>query len=139
MCSPRWMPAVVEAPQLGSLGARVPLAEVVAEGEDPLLGAGLLLVAAGATEGGVEAVSAIASSRVAVCSRLRDGSWPGSSRTRPWSIAVLDAGHDQLLAELGDPPVAELEHLGEVVAGVDVQQRERELRPAGRPSPPAAA
>src|SRR4051794_14172775 len=38
---------VVDAPQLGALAARVPGAEVVAEGEDPLLRAGALLVAAG--------------------------------------------------------------------------------------------
>src|SRR5919198_1346648 len=40
--------AVVEVPQLGALVARVPLPEVVAEGEDPLLGPRALLVAAGA-------------------------------------------------------------------------------------------
>ena len=49
-------PAVVEAPQLGALVLRVPLAELVAEGEHPLLGPGLLLVAAGAAEQRVEAV-----------------------------------------------------------------------------------
>ncbi len=48
--------AVVEAPQLGALHLRVPLAELVAVGVDALLGAGLLLVAAAATEGGGEAV-----------------------------------------------------------------------------------
>ena len=47
---------VVEVPQLRALAARVPLAEVVAEGEDPLLRAGALLVAAGAAERGVEVV-----------------------------------------------------------------------------------
>src|SRR5690606_5764824 len=47
-------PRVVEVPQLGALVLRVPLAEVVAEGEDPLLGPGLLLVAPGAAEDGVE-------------------------------------------------------------------------------------
>ena len=41
---------------------------------------------------------------------------------------VLDARDDQPLAELGDAAVAELEHLGEVVSGVDVHQREREAR-----------
>src|SRR6185503_5734524 len=49
-------PPVVDAPQLGALAARVPLAEVVAEGEDPLLGPGALLVAARPAERGVEAV-----------------------------------------------------------------------------------
>src|SRR4051812_21721526 len=47
---------VVDAPQLRPLAARVPLAEVVAEAEDPLLRAGALLVAACPPERGVEAV-----------------------------------------------------------------------------------
>ena len=49
-------PAVVERPQLGPLAARVPLPEVVAEGEDPLLRAGALLVPARAAERRVEPV-----------------------------------------------------------------------------------
>src|SRR5690606_5035533 len=47
---------VVKVPQLGALVLRVPLAELVAEGEDPLLGPGLLLVAPGAAEDGVDLV-----------------------------------------------------------------------------------
>src|SRR3954453_1960891 len=45
-------PAIEEVPELGALVLRVPLAELVAEGEDALLGAGLVLVAAGAAGGG---------------------------------------------------------------------------------------
>src|SRR3954447_5140804 len=52
------VPAVVEVPQLGALVARVPLAELVAEAEDPLLGPGLLLVAPGPAEDGAELVLA---------------------------------------------------------------------------------
>src|SRR4029077_11467983 len=48
--------AVVQVPQLGSLRLGVPLTELVAEAEYPLLGAGLLLVATGPTERGVEFV-----------------------------------------------------------------------------------
>src|SRR5581483_2063652 len=48
--------AVVDGPQLGALVLGVPLAEVVPEGEDALLGPGLLLVPPGAPEGGVEAL-----------------------------------------------------------------------------------
>ena len=39
---------------------------------------------------------------------------------------LLDRGHDQSGPELVETPVAELEDLGEVVAGVDVHHRERE-------------
>ena len=47
---------VVERPQLGPLVLRVPLAELVAERVHPLLGPGLLLVAPGTAEHGVELV-----------------------------------------------------------------------------------
>jgi len=47
---------VVEVPQLRALVLRIPLAELVAEGEDPLLGPRLLLVPAGAAEQRVEPV-----------------------------------------------------------------------------------
>ena len=38
------VPAVVEAPQLGALVLRVPLAELVTERDDSLLGASFLLI-----------------------------------------------------------------------------------------------
>jgi hypothetical protein len=45
---------VVKISQLGALVARVPLAELVADGEHALLGAGLLLLPPRAAEGRVE-------------------------------------------------------------------------------------
>src|SRR4029077_15228275 len=48
--------AVVEIPELGPLGAGIPLAEVVTEREDPLLRAGALFVAPGAADCCVELV-----------------------------------------------------------------------------------
>ncbi len=81
-----------------------------------LLGAGALLVAAGAAEGGVEAVLL---DRVEQGRRLQTV----ARRARPGLLdhpagvdRVLDVGDDQPLAELDDQPVAELDHLGEVVA-----------------------
>src|SRR5262249_52827221 len=47
--------AVVEVPELRALRFRFPLPELVAEREDSLLGAGLLLVTPGAADHGVEA------------------------------------------------------------------------------------
>ena len=100
--------------------------------EDALLGAGALLVAAGAAEGGVEAVLG---DRVEQRRRLQ----AVARRARTGLLAhaagvdrVLDVGDDQPLAELLDEPVAELDHLGEVVPGVDVHHREREASRAER-------
>src|SRR4029453_7180739 len=49
--------AVVQVPQLRALVARVPLTEFVTQAQDALLGAGLVLVTAAATENGVELFS----------------------------------------------------------------------------------
>ena len=64
---------------------------------------------------------------------------PVSSATRPRVDRLLHRRDDQPLAELGDAAVAELDHLGEVVAGVDVHEREREAARAGTPSRRGAA
>ena len=124
MLSPCATPAVVEAPELGALVLGVPLAEVVAEGEDALLGAGLLLVAAGTAEEGVEAVllrGLEQDRRLDPVARAVGLLGHGAPVDR-----VLDRGDDELDVELVDPPVAVLEHLGEVQAGVDVHDRERD-------------
>ena len=51
---------------------------------------------------------------------------PGSSVTRPASIEAWTEPTIELGAELGDPAVPVVDDLGEVVAGVDVHERERE-------------
>ena len=121
------MPAVVEVPQFGPLRLGVPLAELVAEAEHPLLGAGLLLVAARPAERGVELV-------LPDGAQQRHGLQRVARRTvvhDPAGVDVLfDAGHDQTHAVAGDQFVAGGDHLVEVVAGVDVHHRERQ--PAGR-------
>ncbi len=118
--------AVVDVPELGALGLRIPLAEVVPEGEDALLGPGALLVAAGAAERRLESVLLDGVEE-------RHGLEPVARRARarllhhPAAVdRVLDMGHDQLGVQLGHEPVAVLDHLGEVVARVHVHHRERE-------------
>ena len=118
--------ALVELPELGSLTLGVPLAEGVAERQHPLLGPGLVLVAAGPAEGGVEACSLMASSSVVVCSRLREATGPGSA-TRPWSMESCTLATRSRAPSGLDLRVAVVEHLGEVVPGVDVEHREGDL------------
>src|SRR3954449_4611981 len=123
---------VVDAPQLRALAARIPLAEVVAEAEDPLLRAGALLVAAGPAERGVEAVLLDGVEERRRLQPVARRARPGLLGHAPVVDRLLHGGDDQPLAELGDAAVAELDDLGEVVPGVDVHQREREPpRPEG--------
>ena len=70
--------------------------------------------------------SSIASSSVVVCSWLRDARGPVSLDDAAPVDRLLHARDHEPLAELGDAAVAVLDHLGEVVAGVDVHERERE-------------
>ncbi len=83
------MPAVEDVPQLGPLVLRVPLAVLVAEREDPLLGPGLLLVSPAAAEHRVEAALRDAPQQgdglQPVAARLRPGllGRPGRRRCRP--------------------------------------------------------
>ena len=123
-------PRVVDVPELGPLRARVPLAEVVAEAEDPLLRAGALLVAAGAAHRGVEAVLGDGVEQRRRLQLVARGARAGLLGDPAAVDRVLNACDDQSLVELGHAPVAELDHLGEVVAGVDVHDREREARRA---------
>ena len=97
---------VVQVPQLRALVLRVPLAEAVAEREDALLRARLLLVAPRAADQRVEAelVDRFEQRhrlrRVARSSSLR--SLHGAARDR-----ILDRAHDQPLAQLRGARVAE--------------------------------
>ena len=120
-------PAVVEVPQLGPLVLGVPLAEVVAEREHPLLGAGLLLVPPGAAEEGVEPVQLGGLQQHRGLDPVPGA--VGFLTHRAALDRVGDGGDDELHLELFQPPVPEGDHLGEVQAGVDVHERERD---AGR-------
>ena len=120
--------AVVEAPQLGALVLGVPLAELVAEAEHALLGPRLLLVAAGAAEDGVEALLLDAAQQRDGLEAVAAGPGAGVLDDPAGVDVVLDARDDETSPDGGDHVVAEGEHLGEVVAGVDVHDRERHPR-----------
>lgn len=125
----RLQAGVEQGPQLGALGLRLPLAEAVTVGEDALLGTGLFLVAAGATDQGVEA-------------ELVDGFHQGDRLVHVARFAgvgqahgaalhgVFHAAHDQFGAKFAGALVAEVGYLREVVPGVDHQQRVGDPAPA---------
>ncbi len=121
------VPRVVQVPQLGALVAGIPLPELVAQAHHPLLGPGLLLIASAAAEDRVEAVLG---DRVQQGLGLQRVAGAVGSFQQPSVIqVVLHPRHEQPDAEPLDFCVTVGQHLGEIVAGVDVQQRER--HPAG--------
>ncbi len=120
--------AVVEVPQLGPLVARVPLAELVPEAEDPLLGPGLLLVAAGPAEYGVEPVLPDGSEQGGRLQPVAAGPGPGLFDHPARVDVVLDPADHQADPNPGHGVIPELDHLGEVVPGIDVHDRERQRR-----------
>ena len=119
------VPAVVEAPELGALVARVPLAELVAQRDDALLRPGLVLVAAGAAE---DRVVTAGGDGVEQRERLQGVARAvGALQQAAVVDVVLHAGDLEADAEALDGLVAERQHLGEVVARVDVQHGEGHL------------
>jgi hypothetical protein len=117
---------VVERPQLGPLRLRVPRPELVADADHALLRARLVLVAPGAAEQRAEAVllhGVEERHRLQLVAAL-----PGPFAHAAGGQRLGNARDLEPDAELGEPPVAELDDLGEVVPGVDVQHRERHGR-----------
>src|SRR6478735_7588998 len=120
------VPGVEAVPQLGALVRRVPLTELVAEADDALLGARLLLVAPAAAE---EAVEPVLGDRVEERRRLQRVAGAVGALTQSAVVdVVLHARDDEAQTETLDRLVAVGDHLGEVVAGVDVQHREGDRR-----------
>src|SRR5690606_33170171 len=94
--------AVVELPQLGALRAGVPGAEGVPEGEDALLGAGLLLVATGTAEDRVEAVLLDAAQQGGGLEAVAAGAGAGLLDHAAGVDVVLDVRDQQFDAGLRD-------------------------------------
>jgi hypothetical protein len=101
------------------------LAELVAEAQDAFLGASAFLVAARPSECGVEAAFL---QGVEQGARLLSVAGGAGARVgnAPFVDGLLDGRDDEPMALPGDPAIAELDDLVEVVAGVDVHDRERE-------------
>jgi hypothetical protein len=115
--------ALVELPELGTLTLGVPLPEGVTERQDALLGPGLVLVPAGAAEGSVElvGVDGVEQGRGLQAIARRDGARVG----HPALVdGVLDLGDEETRPLCLDLRIAVGEHLGEVVAGVDMEDGE---------------
>jgi len=92
------------------------------------LGSRLLLVAAGAADRGVELVAGDGVQEDGSLEPVAGGTCPALLDDEAVVDALLNGRHHETGAEFGDAPVAELENLREVVTGVDMHHRERDLR-----------
>src|SRR5206468_4212584 len=103
---------------------RIPLAELVAEGEHALLGARLFLVAACSADGSVETEF-----RNGLQQRYRLRGVPAfieaAQLDRAAADRILDRAHDKPLTELGNAGVSKRDHLRKIVPGVDMHERKR--------------
>ena len=115
--------AVVQVPQLGALAAGIPAAEGIADGEDAFLGAGALLVAAGATAHGV--IFALGDGLYQRHGLQRVAGAIGALLQVAAVDPVLDAGDVEASAGFFHEAVAEIDDLREVVAGIDMEQLKR--------------
>ncbi|CAM5405533.1 hypothetical protein TPAU25S_02600 [Tsukamurella paurometabola] len=122
----RCVPPVVQVPQFGPLLLRIPLAESVAQREDPLLGAGPLLVTAAAAEHRIEAVLGDRIQQRHRLQRIADAI--GALFEPAIGEVVLHRRHVQAEVVLLDHLVAEGQHLRQIVTGVHVQQGEGQRR-----------
>src|SRR5699024_7889697 len=118
--------AVVDVPQLGALAAGVPAAEFVAQGDDPLLRPGLVLIPAGPTEDRVEAAGGDGvDERLGLeCVAGAVGAFAQATIVD----VVLDLRHREVEAEAFGGLVTEAEDLGEVVAGIRSEEHTSELQ-----------
>ena len=110
--------AVVKVPQLGSLVARVPLAELVTQAEDALLRARLLFVAPPAAEDGVEAVLGDGIEQRQGLQRVARA--VGSIAQTTIVDVVLHRRDVQPRCEPGHGGIAVREHLRKVVPSIDM-------------------
>jgi hypothetical protein len=120
--------AVVEVPELGALVLGVPLHLLVAKRVHALLGAGLLLVAAGPAEGGVVAPGL---ERLDQGLGLHGGAVLGGREVE--GVHALGEGllvgvDDEVEAVLAAEAVAIVEEVAKVPGGVDVEEGEGRAR-----------
>ncbi len=116
---------VEQIPELWALVLRVPLAVLVTEAVDPLLGTRLLLVTTSTAEEGVEFVSRIVRNSVGVWSLFRVRPRPGLVRNASGIDVILHVTNHQPDPEAFHRAVTKLENFGEVSPCIDMQDRER--------------
>ena len=117
--------AVEEVPEFGALIFGIPLAEVVAVGEEAFLGAGFFFVAATAPEAGVVLVFFDRVEEGDGLEFVAGGVGAGFFDDAAGVDGFLDVTYDELGAEEFYEFIAVVHGFVEIVAGIDVDERER--------------
>ena len=120
--------AVEEVPEFGALVFRVPLAEVVAVGEEALLGAGFFLVAAAAAEAGVVLVLLDGVEQGDGLQFVAGGVGAFFLDDAAGVDGFLDGADDEAGADEFHEFIAVGHGFREIVAGIDVDEREGHAR-----------
>ena len=124
-------PRVVEVPDFRPLIFWIPLPETVAKAEKAFFGAGFFLIAPGPTDEAVETKFLGRSEQrgdlQSVAADLARG-----GRGNAAGDGVLDLAHDQFGPQLSGAPVTKLVELGEMMAGVHIEQRHGQFGGAKR-------
>ena len=121
------LPTVEDVPQFGALVLRVPLPKIVAVREKTLLGAGLLLVTAGATNASIELVFLDGIQQSGGLQTVATGIIALFLLHATFVDTLLHRSHNQLRTQFCHECIPIFERLPEIVPRVDVQQRERYL------------
>jgi hypothetical protein len=113
-------------PDFRPLTFRIPLAEAVAETEEPLLRPGFFLVAPRAADGAIE-LKLLNRSQQGGNLQFVAADFAGCGMGQSPGDGLFDGADDQFRAEFLRAPVAEFNQLRKFVAGFDVEQRHRNV------------
>src|SRR5688572_33236910 len=117
---------IEEIPELRPLESWIPLSELVAVGVDAFLGARFLFIATGPAEDGVEPQLGDRVEQRDGLQAIAAGGWPFFIADPAEVDRILHPPDFKGTGETRRERVTERERFGEVMAGVDVQQRNRQ-------------
>ena len=117
------MGGVIQPPQLGALPAGIPTTKTVTDRENSFLGAGPLFIPAGATQNRVIFLLRNGLHQGHGLQRITGmvGPFPEVTPVNP----ILDVGDPEAGAGAGHQLVTKVNDLGKIMAGVDMEQFER--------------
>src|SRR5215471_7900145 len=117
---------IVKIPNLGTLVFGVPLAEAIAETEEPLFGASFLFVPPRTPDATIEPELFDGGQQ---CGNLQAvaADFAGGRNGDAFGHSFLDLADNEFGAKLGRATIAKLIQFGKMMTGIDVQKRHRDF------------